>query len=61
MNFGVTTIQEFKILKKYLFNLVIFHIILNPRIQVSTIMSIVVKQQKFVPMELNDLTVYETL
>jgi len=51
-------IHELKIPTKYLFTLIILHIILNPRIEVSTNMSNVVKPQGFVSTKLNDFTVF---
>jgi len=50
--FVVRTIYEFKIPMKYLLTLVIFNIIWNPLIQVSTIMFIVVKSRKFIAHEI---------
>jgi len=46
------TIHEYKITMKYLFTLVIFNIILNPQIQMSTNMSIVVKPRNLVSSKL---------
>ena len=47
--------------KKYLFILVLLHILWNPQIQVSTYMSNVVKPWNFVPTKLNDFTVFNLL
>jgi len=59
VNFVCRSIHKYKIPMKYLFTfkLVILHIIWNPRIQVSTNMSNVVKPRNFVPTKLNDFTV----
>jgi len=51
------TIHKFKIPTKYLFTEVVFKIIWNPQIQVSTSMSIVVKPRNLVPTKYNDFTV----
>ena len=51
-------IHELKIPRKYLFTLVILQIIWNPRIQVSTNMTNVIKSKKFKPTNLNDFTVW---
>jgi len=57
MFFVGRAIFDFKIPTKYLFTLVILHIIRNPQIKVSMNMSIVVKQRNFLPMKLNDFTI----
>ena len=49
-------IQEFKIPTKYLLTIVIFYIIWNPRIYVSTNMTILVKPRHLVPMKFFYLT-----
>jgi len=51
-------IHEFKILPQYLFTLVILCRIWNTRIQVSTNMYIMVKPWNFVPMKINNFTVW---
>jgi len=51
-------IHEFNIPMKYLLTLVILHIIYNPLFQVSMNVSDVAKPRNFVPMKLNDFTVY---
>ena len=56
--FKYRTIHEFKIATKYLFTSVIFIIIWNPLIQVSTNVSIDAKPRNLVPTKLNDFTVY---
>ena len=58
VHFVSRAIYDFKIPTKFLFTLIILHIISNPQIQVSTNMSNVVKPQNFVPTKLNDFTVF---
>jgi len=55
--FDGRAIHEYKIPTKYLFTLVMLHIIWNLRIQVSMNMPIFVKPWNFVPMKLNAFTV----
>jgi len=50
-------IHEFKNTTKYLFTLLILHIIWNPQIQVSRNMFIVVKPWNFMSIKLDDFTV----
>jgi len=58
MFFVGRAIHEFKIPPKYIFTLVILRVVLflNPRIQESTNMSIVIKPWNFMPMKWNDFT-----
>jgi len=50
-------IHEFQIPTKYWFTLVILIMILDPRIQVPSAMSIIIKPRNLVPMNLNDCTI----
>ena len=56
--FVVRAIHDFKIPTKYLFTLETLHILRNPRIQVSTNMSNVVKPRNAMPTKLNTFTVF---
>ena len=51
-------IHELRFRTKYIFTLVILHIILNPQSLMSKNMSTVVKPRNFVPTKLNDFTVF---
>ena len=55
-NFVFFMVRAIHKLPKYLFIFVILHIIWNPRIQVSTNMSIMVKPQNYVAMKRNNCT-----